>query len=124
LIDHVLRAPNCTELKSASALAAVALCRWFLEKRSRLLSEFRVDRHQSREEVACQVMLSKIRAKGKVRKWELFRAYNDQRAARHQPVLDRLLKTGVVLEDSEGFLMLKEQPQPVSREGTHPALGR
>jgi len=61
------------------------------------------------------MMLAKIAAQGRIRRIDLYRTYDCQRRALHQPVLDRLLASGRVVKDSEDCLFVAsvQNPAPV-----------
>jgi len=94
----------------ATMLEAMALTRCFASHRRGIVPEPIIQEVAS--EAAAQVMLDKVRARGRLRPRELFRLYWNQRKTIHQPILDRLLKTGLVAQDSRGFLTVIEPSAP------------
>ena len=109
LIDHLLRASHLAQVGATSAEAAVALARWFASQKKHLLARFEPQQSHDTQAAACRVMLAKIQAKGSVRRWDLFRCYNDQRSRVHQPILDQLIVEGLVVRGPEDHVMVAEK---------------
>ncbi len=67
-------------------------------------ADFRRSSDRSRFGHSDEVILSRIRAKGAIRRRELFRTFSDQRKAVHEPVIQRLLADGRIIEEESGRL--------------------
>ncbi|MBA4150638.1 MAG: hypothetical protein H0X66_21200 [Verrucomicrobia bacterium] len=78
-------------------------------------------RDDLQHEVIDEIIITRIRRRGPIRRRELYRTFNRQQKAIHEPVIDRLLATGRLEEDKDGRLLL---PIPGSHIDVTPKILR
>jgi hypothetical protein len=104
-----LHAPG-TDVPRATVEKAVALLQWLIAQRERVLHESLATTQTRQEAAAEAVMIQKLRSRGgRLRRRDLFRMYDQQREAIHDPVLQRLMQKGTAFCDKGGFVGLREQ---------------
>ena len=95
-------------IKPDSMQAAVRLTRHHGARQLAAWLETQEEKKEAKEDVEVELLLMRIKVKGPLTQRQLYRTYNDQRKALHEPAILRLLSEGRIVQDEQGRLLTAE----------------
>ncbi len=95
-------------IEAASVEAGVELARHFGSRQLVAWSKMQAKGQGDTGEGEVELLLMRIKIKGPLTRRQLYRTYDDQRKAVHDPAILRLLTDGRIVEDQQGRLLPAE----------------